>query len=97
MPATLASYRWNSIYTIVDPLIAERFRLFAIEYHEDHSVGYDYVVSCLLRREIQFSIPNDFRVTEISLADEIVKASDAYRSWFRGALERVGKDSLLDK
>ncbi len=84
------------IYTIIDPLIAERFGLFAIEYHEDHSVGYDYLVGCLLRRQLRFSVPDNFNVPEIGVADEIAEASDGYKSWFRGALKQIGKESLLD-
>jgi hypothetical protein len=84
------------IYTIVDPLLAKHFGLFAIEYHEDHLIGYDHLVGCLLRRELQFSIPADFAVTEIDLAQEIAEASDTYKSWLRGALKQIGKESLLN-
>ncbi len=37
------------IYTIIDPLIHEAFDLCAIEFHEDHNVGYDYIVERLVR------------------------------------------------
>ena len=83
------------IYTNIDPLIAEHFGIYAIEHHEDHSVGYDYVVARLLRAELRFSLPNDFAVTEIRLADELSGASTAYRQWFVGELERIGKKGLL--
>lgn len=91
----LSSLSLEFIYTIVDPLIAERFGLFAIEHHEDHSVGYDYLVGCLLRHQLRFSVPNDFNVTEIDLTGEIADASDAYKAWFLGALKQIGKESLL--
>ncbi|WP_074122774.1 hypothetical protein [Bradyrhizobium sp. AS23.2] len=84
------------IYTNIDPLIEKRFGIYAIEYHEDHSVSYDYVVGRLLRAELRFSIPKDFAVTEIDLADELADASPAYRDWFANELERIGKKSLFE-
>lgn len=83
------------IYTIIDPLIAKNFGIHAIEYHEDHSVSYDYVVGRLLRAELRFTLPKDFAVTEIDLADELADVSDAYRNWFVRELKRIGKDDLL--
>jgi hypothetical protein len=83
------------IYTIIDPLIASRFGLFAIEYHEDHGVGYDYLVMSLLRREIRFSMPQDFDVKEICIADEIEAVSPEYRAWVQSALSNVGRSDLL--
>lgn len=94
MFVTSARCRWNS-YTILDPLIAGRFGIYAIEHHEDQSVSYDYVVACLLRRELRFSIPEDFAVTEIELAEEISEASAEYRSWFRETLKSKGRADLL--
>ncbi len=79
------------IYTIIDPLMARHFNLHAIEYHEDHSVGYDYVVACLLRSEIRFTIPDDFEVTEIDIAEEVADATPTYRSWLSDELQRIGK------
>ena len=83
------------IYTILDPLIAERFGIYAIEHHEDHSVGYDYVVACVLRNELRFSLPEDFAVTEVDLNEEVGAASAEYRAWFREALARINKADLL--
>jgi hypothetical protein len=83
------------IYSIIDPLIAKQFGLKAIQFHEDHSVGYDYLVGTLLRREIRFSMPDDFDLGEIRMADEIKGASPAYREWLAGALTAVGKETLL--
>lgn len=90
----LSSLSIEFIYTIIDPLIRERFGLCAIEYHEDH-VGYDYVVSCLLRRQIRFSIPNDFYITEINMAHEVRGATPAYRTWLEDSLKHIGKQALL--
>ncbi|WP_255608883.1 hypothetical protein [Methylosinus sp. Sm6] len=84
------------IYTIIDPLIAQRFGLYAIDYHDDHNVGYDYVVACLLRWEFRFSVPDNFSVTEIDIAEETVEATAAYRSWLQDELRRIGKAALLD-
>ncbi|MCM5558502.1 hypothetical protein [Pleomorphomonas sp. JP5] len=83
------------IYTIIDPLIASQFGIFAIEYHGDPSVSYDYLVQTLLRSELRFSVPNDFDVTEISVPEALEAASPAYRSWFEGELKRVGRADLL--
>ena len=83
------------IYSIIDPLIFKQFELHAIEFHEDHSVGYDYLVGTLLRREIRFSVPIDFDLGEIRLAEEISDASEPYRAWLRDALASVGKEALL--
>lgn len=91
----LSALSLEFIYTILDPLIAEKFGIYAIEHHEDHTIGYDYVVACLLRRELRFSIPVDFTVTEINLDEEIAQASIPYRTWFRGALTSIGKADLL--
>jgi hypothetical protein len=82
------------IYTIVDPIIFKHFKVYAIEYHDDH-IGYDYLVGGLLRSQMKFSIPPDFSVSEIDLGREIEKASDEYKSWFRGELGKIGKLDLL--
>jgi len=83
------------IYTIIDPLIAERFGIYAIEHHEDHHIGYDYVVACLLRHELRFSLPEDFAVNEIDLNEEVGAASVEYRTWFRNTLADINKADLL--
>lgn len=83
------------IYTILDPLIADRFGIYAIEHHEDHNVSYDYVVACLLRHELRFSLPKDFAVTEIDLNEEVDAASAEYHTWFREALEHINEAHLL--
>lgn len=84
------------IYTIIDPLVASQFGLFAIEYHGDPSVGYDYLVQRLLRRELRFSVPDDFSVTEISIPEALEAVAPGYRSWFEGELKRIGKLGLLE-
>ncbi|MCZ4290213.1 hypothetical protein [Hoeflea alexandrii] len=68
------------LYKNIDPLINRHFDLCAIEFHEDPSVGYDYVVRCLIHHELFFSIPDDFVITEFDLADALSKCSAAYRS-----------------
>jgi len=71
------------LYKNIDPLIRKHFGMYSIEYHEDDSVSYDYVVSCLIAHELQFSIPPDFEVTEIDLDVELSKASMSYQDWFK--------------
>ncbi len=68
------------VYKNIDPLINKHFNLCAIEYHEDTSVGYDYVVSCLIKHELFFSIPDEFRITEIDLNEALSDSSAEYRS-----------------
>ncbi|MEO7690847.1 MAG: hypothetical protein ABIS51_16315 [Sphingomonas sp.] len=83
------------IYTIIDPLIAREFGLFAIDYHEDHSVGYDHVVGCLLRKGLKFSMPDNFDISEISISEEIEGTPRAYQNWVKRELKRVGQSALL--
>lgn len=83
------------IYTIIDPLIADAFDLCAIEFHEDPSVSYDYVVSALLRSQLKFTVPNDFAVTEININEDIKDASSAYKNWVTEQLKRVNRLDLL--
>lgn len=84
------------IYTIIDPLIAEAFGMCAIEYHEDRGVSYDYIVESLLRSELKFTIPDNFEITEIRMAEVLEGASAAYRKWVMGEMRRVGRLDLLN-
>ncbi len=70
------------LYKNIDPLIRKHFGVYSIEYHEDHGVSYDYVVSCLISHGLKFSIPPDFGVTEIDLDAKLAGASNSYRKWF---------------
>jgi hypothetical protein len=83
------------IYTIIDPLIADVFSLNAIEYHEDHSVSYDYVAAALLRSQLKFTVPRDFALTEIRMKEELECATDAYKSWVRKQMRRIDRLDLL--
>jgi hypothetical protein len=84
------------IYTIIDPLIAEAFDLRAIEFHEDHSVGYDYVVRQLLYTRLKFTMPDNFKLTEIDMKGCLEGASKSYRGWVEKQLTRVGRLDLLN-
>lgn len=91
-------FRWLSlqfIYSIIDPLIFKNFGLFAIDYHEDHSVGYDYLVGTLLRHELRFSIPDDFSVGEIRIEKEVERANQSYRKWLSEEMARIGRSDLF--
>lgn len=70
------------IYRNLDPLIQRHFGLYAIEYNEDFSIGYDYVVACLIGYEIEFSIPPDFRITEVSVPALLRETARSYRTGF---------------
>lgn len=90
-----ASLSLEFIYTVIDPLIAEAFELCAIEFHEDHSIGYDYVVQRLLRSQLMFTMPGDFDITEIDMMESLQGASNDYRSWLEGQLDHIGRRDLL--
>jgi len=83
------------IYSVIDPLINKHFGLNAIEFHEDHSVGYDYVVKCLLSSELRFSMPEDFNLTEISLKEEIKSNSEEYIAWLTSELKKLNRLDLI--
>jgi hypothetical protein len=68
------------LYKNIDPLINRYFGLFAIEYHEDTSVGYDYIVQSVIRNELLFSIPDKFAITEIDLNEALSGTSAAYQN-----------------
>ena len=83
------------LYENIDPLIRDVFGLYAIKYHEDHGVGYDYVVGSLVRREIRFSLPDDFTLNEIDLLDEAKDCSLKYRNWLKKECSRIGRADLF--
>jgi len=76
----LRSLTLEFIYNNIDPLIYAHLGLCAIEYHEDHSIGYDYVVSRIVRQELLFSIPDGFSIGEFDLAEELSASSPEYRA-----------------
>jgi hypothetical protein len=67
------------LYKNIDPLINRHFGLCAVEHHEDTSIGYDYVVECVIRNELLFSIPDDFKITEIDLDEALSDTSRKYQ------------------
>jgi hypothetical protein len=81
------------LYKNIDPLIKKHFDLYAIEYHEDTSVGYDYVVDCLVRHELLFSVPDDFKITEIDLDKAIKRTSAKYRKTLMKRLSEKRKNT----
>ena len=83
------------IYKNIDPLIYKHFNMYAIEYHEDHSVSYDYLVACLIHHEILFSIPDDFEVTEIDLVEIINSTSKKYQSDLKLRFTEKGLGHLI--
>lgn len=80
------------LYGNIDPLIKRHFDLCAVEYHEDMSVGYDYVVECVIRHELLFSIPDEFEINEIDLEEALAETSDGYQK----SLSKRFKESGLD-
>lgn len=78
------------IYKSIDPLIEKHFNMFAIEYHEDLSIGYDYVVATLLRREILFSVPPDFDIGEFEIKEALLGVSDEFKERFFSRLHEKG-------
>lgn len=88
----LRSLALEFLYKNIDPLINKHFSICAIEYHEDESVGYDYVVRCLIQHELLFSIPEEFDTTEIDLNEELATSSAEYRDELIGRLSKKGID-----
>ncbi|CUX71996.1 MULTISPECIES: hypothetical protein [Agrobacterium] len=82
-------------YTIIDPLIQSTYGLFAIDFHEDHNVGYDYVVEKVVRAQQKFSMPEDFNLSEVSLSEALQGASRGYKSWINSELTKIGRTDLL--
>ena len=80
------------LYQNIDPLINRHFDLCAIEYHEDTSVGYDYIVGCLIRHELFFSIPDKFVITEIDLNEALSGCNDEYRQGLAKRFSAKGLD-----
>jgi hypothetical protein len=91
---SLRSLSLEFIYKIIDPLIAHYFGVCAIEYHEDPSVSYDYVVMQILSHESKFTMPKDFNVTEISIKEALEGCDETYRSWVRKELRKIGRLDL---
>jgi hypothetical protein len=82
------------LYKNIDPLINRHFGLCAVEYHEDISAGYDYVVECVIRNELLFSIPNDFKITEIDLEEVLSGTSGKYQKELSKHFAAKGLDLL---
>lgn len=79
---SLSTTALEFIYRNIDPLIRDRFGIYAIQHHEDNSVSYDYVVQCLMGLNLKFSVPPDFRVTEIDLDEALRDCTSEYQEWF---------------
>jgi hypothetical protein len=75
------------IYKVIDPLVYKNFGICCINYHEDHNVGYDYIVQNLMKRQIRFSIPEGFEIGEFNIDDELKDCSASYRDWFYAEIE----------
>ncbi|CUH89611.1 hypothetical protein PH5382_03559 [Phaeobacter sp. CECT 5382] len=84
------------LYKNVDPLLKKYFHCCAIEFHEDPSVGYDYVVERLVRLEQKFSMPDDFDLSEIGLDEASAEVSLEYRTWLRSSLSSIDRLDLLE-
>jgi hypothetical protein len=83
------------LYNNIDPLIAKHFGLRAIEFHEDTSIGYDYVVDSLVRRRLLFTLPDNFELTEINLADALHGCPKSYRNRLTQRFSEHGYDLNL--
>ena len=95
--SSLSNLSLRFIYEVIDPLIKREFNMHAIEHHEDHSVGYDYIVDTVVRSNLKFSIPTDFDLGEIYLSESVVDCDAAYLFWLKSELARIGKSNLIAK
>lgn len=78
------------IFKNIDPIIHSSFGLYAIKHHEDHNIGYDYVVDCIIARELHFSIPEDFSISEFDLPEALKIVSPKYRKTLKARLRTKG-------
>jgi hypothetical protein len=90
--ADLRKLALTFLYKNIDPLIKKHFDLYAIEYHEDTGVSYDYVVGALIRQELLFSVPEDFEVTEIRLDEALKDCSIQYKNALAKRFKAAGLD-----
>jgi hypothetical protein len=91
-PGNLRYLALAFLYNNIDPLIHRHFGLCAVEHHEDISIGYDYVVSCVIRNELLFSIPDNFGVTEIDLKEVVSETSIQYQEQLAKRFAAKGLD-----
>lgn len=80
------------IYKNLDPLLHRHFDICAIEFHQDHNIGYDYVVDCLLKNELLFSVPRNFAISEFNFKNALRKTSESYRKQLRKRFSLAGID-----
>ncbi len=78
------------IYKNIDPLLKRHFSICAIEYHQDHDIGYDYIVDCLVRNELLFSIPDNFSIGEVDLRESLAETSSEYQHQLTEKLKENG-------
>lgn len=76
-------------------MIAEAFGICATEFHEDHNIGYDYIVEQLVRMQLKFTMPDNFDIGEFDMKECLKGASERYRVWMKEELTRVGRRELL--
>jgi hypothetical protein len=80
------------IYVNIDPLLHRHFDVCAVELHQDHDVGYDYVVDCLLQNELLFSVPTDFTITEFDFKAKLNETSISYQKQLKSKFHLCGID-----
>jgi hypothetical protein len=51
-------------------------------------------VATLLRSEIKFCLPANFRLGEVDAAYELKEAKPSYRQWFHAELKKIGKSDI---
>lgn len=93
--AGLQSLAREFIYKNIDPLINRHFGICAIEYHEDHDIGYDYVVDCIIRNELLFSIPKNFSISEVDLSESFNGTSKKYQQQLKQKFIESGADPKI--
>ncbi|TNH37641.1 hypothetical protein [Paracoccus haeundaensis] len=74
----------NFIYSNIDPLLSKHFGIVACEFHEDEFN--DYVIGCLLNKQIKFTVPRDVVLHEIDPHQYLQDSSKDYKSWAYAAL-----------
>lgn len=72
------------LYTVVDPLLVENFKIYPIKYH-DNPDDYGYLIQRLIYHEIRFSMTQGFRLDYLEGDSEVALTSTSkeYQAWFQ--------------
>jgi len=79
------------VFSVIDPFINQCWRLFAIDYEEDLSEPYVYLVQALVRREILFLVPPAAATVFDEWDVDWSSVSEEYRKEMYARVRKAGK------